>query len=411
MLRKLALASALVASSILMVAAPLAAAADDTTKIAFVTAGPTTVEYGGEWSIAVKLFVSYSGAAVPLKPTDGTVDVFVDGVGGPFEKNLPILDGGFVYVSQPDSLPLLGAGDHTLRAVFNPATGSYLTSSQTKQKATLTVTPLAVEPSIAVDVTGAVPRITTSIAGAYVDARGGAPAGTWTFDVADSSGASLFSLQAAQPGGTKDPVVVDVTAKLKQGATYTVNATFEPAGDLGSGLTVATIPAQTVTTPGSTFAEIIGASVPLPLWLFIVLVLLAAGLAVVVIILASKMAGTRPQRAVAFAGADDVELMSLDEVGLSSIDTMPVATGAPWLLSDLDPAVGAPTVALPKVASADAPTELITNEQLSNVQAPAGTAEVPVPEVPAAEVPAQETPVTSTPNAANASPASELSRD
>ena len=371
-----AIAAATFGTAIIL--APSMASAGVTSTLAFETAGPVTVDFSQDWLITLSVSTTYEGGpTVRLGPNDGTVDVYFSGVGGVFSAGLPIQPDGLIYVSQPAKQPLLPAGDYSVTAIFNPAPGGYYNSSQTASPLAFTVTALDVAPRVEVGYDASVskyPVITASLAGAYVDATGGAPAGTWSFVVTGPKGDAVLTRDVAQVQGDSDPLRVEVTSRLAKGEQYSVASTFTPAQEIAGGLTVPGIPAATFQTPAGTFAESMGASVPLPLWLLIVLGVLLLGLATTAVILGVRLSGRAPKDAAPAATGrapgdpTNVEIVGLDALGLPEPATIPemLPAGEPttrmptlpesttWLLSDVEPAVDAPTI-----NPADAPTERI----------------------------------------------------
>jgi hypothetical protein len=348
--------------------APLPAFAASNTVITFTDQGPGTVDFGDDWSLVLRVEGQEGSTNIPLRDTDGTVDIYVSGVSGIFAEDLPIQVGGFVYVSQPDDQPLLATGDYEFSAIFNPGKGVYFESAKTKKSASLTVSPLSVLPGATVEpnaagAEGAV--ITASLSGSYVEKRGGAPAGTWTFSIFPSGGeqTATWTQDVGQAAGATEPMVVPVTAELDPGMSYTLSTSFTPVSDIATGVTVSPVDSQSFTTPGGGFGGAITSTVPVALWLIIALILIIAGLAIAAIILGSKLGARR-------AVLDDqdaspveyVELMSLDEAGLQSLDTHPIPAGSSWLLSDIDSSVGAPTEKLDVSAPVDDETELLNQQ-------------------------------------------------
>lgn len=314
MLHRIAAGLAVLAvTTVVVFATPLSAAADAKTTITFTGETAVTADYGSDWVLSVAAKVTYDGVKLPVHARDGSIDVFVDGVGGTFAKDLAIQPDGSAYISQPDDQPLLAPGTYAVRATFTASEDSYMKNSQTSQMATLTIAPIGVEPTVVVEPTGEHPIITATLGGAYVQKYGGAPPGTWSFDVADAAGTSVFAIDVAQQSGSTDPTVIEITTELDAGANYTVSSTFTPAGDWVTGLQVATIPAVPLATPDGTFADSIGLPVAVPVWVLIVLILLAAGLATVTIVFGGRLSSLRP-RLVGPDGPDqDVDVMSVDE--------------------------------------------------------------------------------------------------
>ncbi len=358
---------------------PAAASAGVVTSVTFAQPDPVAVDFGTEWNIVLVVGSEYdSGPSLRLSPTDGTVDVFLSGIGGPYASALPIQPDGTVYFSQPSAKPLLAAGDYDVSAIFNPAPGGYYSTSQTASPLKLSIKALGISPRVEVSTVAAVskyPVITATLTGAYVDANGGAPAGTWNFVVSGTSGKEVFGTDAPQVQGATDPVRVEISARLPRGAEYTVASTFTPAVELAGGLTVAGVPSADFQTPGGTLGESLGASIPLPLWLIIVLGVLLVGLAVAAVVLGVRMSGRVPNEPAPTDGErhvpgdpTNVEIVRLEDLGLPEPATIPemLPPGEPttrlpqlpesttWLLSDVEPGIGAPVV-----DPADAQTERI----------------------------------------------------
>ncbi|MFD1714155.1 hypothetical protein ACFSBZ_06710 [Amnibacterium flavum] len=276
------LTAAGVLATIVLTGSPAAAAESTSTTIT--SQGPIDIAFGADW--VVEVVVSGNGfydekSTGPVDTTGGTIDAFIVGMAEPFADDVPLQAGGRAYISQPDSQTLLGAGAHELTAVFTPAPGSNLDPSQSRSSITINVGPLAIEPSFTVE-SGADELVTSvelSVGGAYVDARQSAPPGMWNVDVTDAGGTSVFSSEVAQPTGEPEMLTVPVDVELDPGADYSVAATFTPDPSIAGGVTVAEMPQQTFTTPGSTFTDIATAPVPVPMTLSIV------GLVVVVLLL------------------------------------------------------------------------------------------------------------------------------
>jgi hypothetical protein len=358
---------------------PTPAFAATKTEIAFTSASPVDVQFGQDWSLVLRVQSKEGDYRVPLGEADGTVDVYVSGIGGIFAEELPIQVGGFVYVSQPDGQPLLSAGEHEFSAIFTPGNGLFLDSSQTKTNAVVSVSALTVVPSVSVETNSVGAEdiaITASIAGTYAENTGGAPAGTWSFSLWPAGGEqpTTWSQDVAQSAGVSDPLIVPITAPLDAGITYTLSSSFVPVASIAGGLDVTTIEDNSFQAPGGGFGSAFGATLAMPLWLLIGLILIISGLTVTAIVLGSRLNSRVPLAEGGREFDDDVELMSLDEAGLLTLDTHPIPSGSAWLLSDLDSAVGAPTVRIDAPLSADAPTEFINT---SSAETPLTDAETP----------------------------------
>jgi hypothetical protein len=328
-----------------------------------------TVDYGDPWVFTVKLVGNYEGEFA-LDSSSGKVDVTATGISGTFIKSLPIQADGQVYVTQQDDQPLLAPGSYALTATFKPAKTSEgelpLLSAKTKNSATLVVKPISVEPRVMIegDANAGSAIATATFAGAYVEKHGGAPAGDFHFELKSSSGATIDTIDAPVTDGSTDPVVVTFAGDVEKGEDYTLAATFTPAAAIATGLTVVEIPEASLTVSSDSPIEVLNSDVPFPLWAIIALIVLAAALGITGVVLATRIGPARPAAPRVDPASDEVEIMSLDEAGLISVESMPIDQG-PWLLSDIDPEVGAPTSVLP--TTQDVPTELLSTAQEDTV--------------------------------------------
>lgn len=382
-----AIAAAVLGVTVLLV--PSSASAGVVTGIQFETSGPVSVDFGAQWQLTLSVTSSYEeGPTLRLLPADGTVDVYFSGIGGAFASGLAIQPDGLVYVSQPDSAPLLPAGEYEVSAIYNPAAGGYYDTSQTATPLKFTVTALAVAPAVQVVNDAAVserPVITASLSGSYIEKTGGAPAGTWHFIVTDADGQPVFDENVAQSEGSTEPVRIEIDSKLTKGDSYTVTSSFTPVDELAGGLTVSEVSDSAFETPSGTFGEAVSATVPLPLWLAIVLLVLLLGLAAAAIVVGVKLVG-RTAVTSATTGAPNrvpgdpynVDLVSLDEIGLPEPETIPellpegrtekLPSSTTWLLSDVEPSTGlpdfseAPTERIDAVTADELPTERVERQ-------------------------------------------------
>ena len=382
-----AIAAAVLGVAVLLV--PSSASAGVVTGIQFETSGPVSVDFGAQWQLTLSVTSSYEeGPTLRLLPADGTVDVYFSGIGGAFASGLAIQPDGLVYVSQPDSAPLLPAGEYEVSAIYNPAAGGYYDTSQTATPLKFTVTALAVAPAVQVVNDAAVserPVITASLSGSYIEKTGGAPAGTWHFIVTDADGQPVFDENVAQSEGSTEPVRIEIDSKLTKGDSYTVTSSFTPVDELAGGLTVSEVSDSAFETPSGTFGEAVSATVPLPLWLAIVLLVLLLGLAAAAIVVGVKLVG-RTAVTSATTGAPNrvpgdpynVDLVSLDEIGLPEPETIPellpegrtekLPSSTTWLLSDVEPSTGlpdfseAPTERIDAVTADELPTEWVERQ-------------------------------------------------
>lgn len=290
--RRAAVAAAAIISAALLLV-PSSASAGVITTIGFATDGPVTVAYGEDWFLRLSVASNYEeGPSLRLGPNDGTVDVYLSGVGGTFAAGLPIQPDGLVYVSQPSGQPLLAAGDYEVTAIYNPAPGGYYDTSQTATPLLLTVTPLEVVPMVEVVNDAAVserPVITASLSGSYIDATGGAPAGTWHFVVTNSDDKPVFDENFALPQGATEPLRIEITSNLKKGESYSVTSAFSPVDEFVGGLTVGNPADSRFQTPSGTFGEAATAPVAVPPWAAGLILGLLVALATAVVAVAVRL--------------------------------------------------------------------------------------------------------------------------
>ena len=278
--------TALLAGSLALAPALPAAAEGMPTTTKFVGAASQEISFGSAWF--VKIQVRQAEYYSPLDSADGTVDVFAKGIAEPLGDDLPLTRDGIAFFSQPAGNPLLAAGSYELSAVFTPASGTSNATSRTTKTATLVITPLAVATSFSIVDDPArypVPTVEARVSGAYVDATGQAPVGSWAIVVTDSAGAEVFTSTAAQSADSSIPTPIAVTSGTEPGETYTVNAVFTPAETIAGGLTVgASEPVEFTTTPAGAFDGAV-APVSLPWWIIITLIALVVVLAGAVVAL------------------------------------------------------------------------------------------------------------------------------
>ena len=273
--RSIALAVGLAAASTLLIATP--AHADTLTSTYFV--GERTVEapFGSDWLLTVAVNPVGVAVADSVGPTDGTIEVLVDGAA--FVDGLPVNPGGLAYIAQPVTAPLLAAGEHEITAVFTPEPGGEYRTSVTRFTTTLTITPLGVTPFVEIVTAAdevAVPTVRTSFSGAYVDELGAPPAGEWQVTVLDDTGDEVFSQAARQPtesaDGTIDPLDIPITARLDSGATYSVDTQFVADASVASGVSFDNAEPLDLVTADLSLAEKLVEPVGVPTWGVIVLV-------------------------------------------------------------------------------------------------------------------------------------------
>ena len=208
-----ALAAVGLAAGLALVPSTALAAAPST--IAFADLTPISTGFMGEWHAKLVVTVDDGGGLRPAPPAQGTVDVFVQGIPGPWMTGLPVGADGSVYVAQPIDQPFLPAGTHDISATYVPAAGGYVETSQTASPLVVTIAPLTVAGTVEIvpdEVTGS-PVIQGTLGGSWVDELKGSPAGTWAFSVADAAGKVLFSAEAPVAQGTSDPAAVRCAAR------------------------------------------------------------------------------------------------------------------------------------------------------------------------------------------------------
>jgi len=321
--------------------APVAANAAQPSSIQFTGEQTVTADFGDSWSFTLAVTAGYFDEETLLRaaPTAGTVDVFLSGIGDAYATDLPIQPDGLVYFAQPLSKPLLAAGSYQVSAVFTPAPGTYFDSSQTSVSATLEIAPLKVVPTVTATNDPAIakkPVITASIDGAYTEARGGSPAGTWSFTVTEVAGSEVFSTDVAQVEGTTEPIRVEVDAKLSSGTDYTVATVFTPVDELAGGLEVAPVPSTSFSTPGTTFVDTLTTRLPIPGWLVLAIGALVLVLVVTVIVLGVRLAKLPIHKSPPRVPGEpmDVEELSWNEAGISDEPTGQRESPTSWALSD-----------------------------------------------------------------------------
>lgn len=386
------------AAAILTVAlgAPLvlttSASAAATTSVTFVGETTASAAFGADWSFAVDTTQLVPGGwegesvrVAALGPTSGTISVTVSGVGGTFASGIPIQPDGRAYISQPQAQALLPSGDYELTAIFVPAGGTDLATSQTGTPATLTITPLALTASAEILSDPTVsdqPFIEARLAGEYLDALGGTPPGTWSFTVSDA-GKEVFTIDAPQKKGASGPVRVEIQPDLRSGRTFTLTSVFTPVDEVAGGVTLAE-PADTqFSTPGAGFLDALLSRVPMPIWLMFTIGGLLLTLVITVVVLGIRLSRRSPSESTAesestaavstadtsrsgtsmpFSTSDD-ELALSDEIGMAWNETEGTRRLSGAQDSDSTKRVGSWTL------SADAPTEAISSAELDDLVA------------------------------------------
>ena len=339
----------LVAASALAVGFALpASAAGSPTRIDFVGETEITAPFNSPWELPIRVRSDAENGKINIKGSDGTVDIFVEGVPGEYVTAATIYPGGMTYFTQPANEPPLGAGEYTVTAVFTPAAGSELGTSKTTKSATLTITPLAITPS-AVLLTDpaevAVPTVRTSLAGEYLDTVGAPPSGTWTVTGVDSNGDDAFAVTAEQPTeateGVVGPLDIPITDALKPGETYTISSEFEADPLIEPGLEYENPAAVDYTTTPLTTAEVLSTPVAVPIWVTILNGLLLIGLVVLLVWLigAWSRGRTRTVDDAALATGPSALPATPSPAALGAAPAAPVAPASTsWSLTDDAPA-------------------------------------------------------------------------
>ncbi len=291
----------LIAMLAVLLPAPAYATGVSTTKTTVTAVGSTDFAYGSDWVVAAH--VSRIDSKETVTGAEGTIDVYADGGAAAVAAGLPIQADGTAYVTQ-STAPLLAAGPHTLTAVFHPSTDSTLASSQTAQPLAISILPLTIDPTAALDGWGdEAGTISLDMTGTYLTAFG-VPAGTWTVSVQSATGDVAGTQTIAQAIGAELPLVVPVDATLERGEDYTVTTDFTPDTAIVGGVTLSAIPAMTASTQVVTVAETFGTPVELDLPVIALFVLAAVLiLGVLALVLALARVRRRPS-ATASAGVD-----------------------------------------------------------------------------------------------------------
>jgi hypothetical protein len=244
------------AAAALTLAAPSAAFAEGSTSIVFGESSQT-VDFGSDWY--EMLTVTSEGRT--LDGPDGTVDVYADGATTPFVGGITLYRGGTAYLTPRITGVPLAAGTHTLTAIFRPASGTSLVSSQTATPLSIIVTPLRLTATAKLDPDAVRPTVRLALSGPYVAALT-TPTGRWTVVAADAAGRSVFRATVSQPAGDGTPIGVDLGSKLSPGDSVKISATFAASADAASGATLTQPDPLTLRLPELTVGQVLGRSVP-----------------------------------------------------------------------------------------------------------------------------------------------------
>lgn len=299
-----ALAALLVAAGVVLGQGTAATAV--ATGIRFITASPLEVPYGAAWHAQLRTSFALEGS-MPIPPSLGTVDVYASGIAAPIAAELPIQADGSVYVAADADAPL-PPGSYELTAIFNPAQGSGLDSSQTPTPLVLGISAYSVTATLEVTErpAGDAPIIQLGLSGEYVDATGTTPAGSWSVSVLHGEEA-IVDTEVAQPAGEATPVLYPIDAELAPGREYVVHAAFVPVESIAAGLEVTQAEPRPFQTRDSTLADALGAPVPYPLWLLVLSIVAPAASAAAAVVLSVRLARRRQLSPPGVEGAENAD--------------------------------------------------------------------------------------------------------
>lgn len=273
-----AFAAASIALALVASSAPSAIGAELPTAIEFVTT-ETTVTYGEPWMLEVRLESRNEWGTLRLGEPDGTVNLFIEGKPGEYITAVPIIAGGAAYFAPPANEAPLAAGVYEATAEFLPAPGSDFEGASTEAPAMITVTPLEVRANSVVitdPVSVSEPTVRTSIDGEFVAEVGEPPPGEWIVTVSDSTGKVAFTSNVSQPttaaaSSKVEALDIPITAKLRAGERYSVNARFLADKALAPGLAIEQPQIAHFETAPLTFGQAISTPIPFPVWLSVTL--------------------------------------------------------------------------------------------------------------------------------------------
>jgi len=351
------------------------ASAAATTSVSFVGETTASVPFGSDWSFAVDTtqllpsgWEGESTRVAALGPTSGSISVTVSGVGGTFASGIPIQPDGRAYISQPLAQPLLPSGEYQFTAIFVPAGGTDLATSQTGTPATLTITPLALSASAEILSDPTVsdrPYIEAHLSGEYLDALGGTPPGTWRFSVTEA-GKELFAIDAPQKQGATEPVRVEIEPELRSGRTFTLTSVFTPVDEVVGGVTVAAPADARFSTPGTGVLDALLSRVPFPTWLMFTIGGVILALVITVVTLGIRLSRRNEPEEIAEAIRSDKAAVGErpDDGALASLSGFDIEVPRTVLIGgarDNPRELGSWSL------SVDAPTEAISQAELDEL--------------------------------------------
>jgi hypothetical protein len=284
---------------------------------------PVVATFGDSWMLEFEVSATVPGEggnySPPMNESSGTVDVFIEQVPGTFLEDLTVQANGRVFVTQPPGQPLLAPGTYDLRAVFTPAGRTGLQTAQVRVPGAITITPLELAATIAVqtDASAATPTITVALAGAGETELASLPPGVWNLSVREAAGSEiLYSRQVLQTEAL-DPLVVELTDDLRADVDHVLIAEFVPVDEYAAGVVVTGAGEIPFRTAAQGFGELLVTPIDVPVWALIVaLVGLGTGIAGLVTTLVVRARRTpRPARALAESdGAEDDETTELTDI-------------------------------------------------------------------------------------------------
>jgi hypothetical protein len=293
-MKQLHAALALLGTSLLLALVPATAALADslTSTTTFGASASQTAVFGTNW--VMPIVVAGAGEySPPVNATSGTISIVIEGQPGTYASGLPLTSGGQAFFSPPSSKPLLGAGTYKITAIYQPAAGSGLLTSQTTTPAVLTITPISLSTSFTVqsiaihDQPGA-----EAVAVVAPPAnKQGIPSGSWDITVTDAKGTVAFQKKVPLGINRAAPTTLKLTPGLQAGSNYSITAKFEPTASIAGGYTVTNGKAQQRTIAAKSLAETLSDRVVTPIW-----ALIAIGLGIALLVAAAIVLIVRLRR-------------------------------------------------------------------------------------------------------------------
>lgn len=307
----------------------VAPAAADSTSIRS-TSSPVVAVFGEPWKLEFSISGEEGGFSLPIGESSGSVDVFIEQLPGVFLEDLAVQANGSVFVTQPPDKPFLAPGTYDVRAVFTPASGTGLKTAQVRVPAAITITPLELAATIAVQADSSVtnPRISVSLATAGEASLGALPPGVWNLTVREASGNDvLYSRQVLQTTSF-EPLVIETTASFRPDVDHVLLAEFVPVAEFAAGVVVTGTGEIAFRTAPQDIGQFLVTPIDVPVWaLVLALVGLLAGVSGLVTSLivrarrAHHLIGPAPADDAASAGEDGARESTTDEGDESRMST------------------------------------------------------------------------------------------